>query len=260
MDYVLVLSSFVFSAFCCMHGGLRMSIRLLFRYWSYLLFKPHFLSTELHLPSTSGRGYFCSVLCLLSSETSSFWILRFSKPNCNCSTVDVVWEPWLISTENIWGTLRSNTTLADFWSFESNRIMDVLALEAKSQNGAEAEKKPTPKPKPKPQKKTKRIVYFEVEIVDLKTKEKLLLLDKVSEISGFFLISLNQMFWRQIRVFEQTCHFANKSLIIHWLPVSVVIGYVSIERAFHLRGENSPIIPEEWSVPTTAHTLAASHR
>lgn len=72
--------------------------------------------------------------------------------------------------------------------------MDVLALEAKSQNGAEAEKKPTPKPKPKPQKKTKRIVYFEVEIVDLKTKEKLLLLDKVSEISGFFLISLNQMF------------------------------------------------------------------
>uniref|UniRef100_A0A3B3UQ68 Trans-2,3-enoyl-CoA reductase n=1 Tax=Poecilia latipinna TaxID=48699 RepID=A0A3B3UQ68_9TELE len=58
--------------------------------------------------------------------------------------------------------------------------MDILALEAKSQNGAEAEKKPTPKPKPKAPKKTKRIVYFEVEILDLKTKEKLLLLDKVS--------------------------------------------------------------------------------
>ncbi|MEQ2226018.1 hypothetical protein ILYODFUR_023378 [Ilyodon furcidens] len=57
--------------------------------------------------------------------------------------------------------------------------MDILALEAKSQNGAEAEKKPTPKPKPKAPKKAKRIVYFEVEILDLKTKEKLLLLDKV---------------------------------------------------------------------------------
>lgn len=58
--------------------------------------------------------------------------------------------------------------------------MDILALEAKSQNGAEAVKKPTPKPKPKAPKKAKRIVYFEVEILDLKTKEKLLLLDKVS--------------------------------------------------------------------------------
>ncbi|XP_008414308.1 very-long-chain enoyl-CoA reductase-like [Poecilia reticulata] len=57
--------------------------------------------------------------------------------------------------------------------------MDILALEAKSQNGAEAEKKPTPKPKPKAPKKAKRIVYFEVEILDCKTKEKLLLLDKV---------------------------------------------------------------------------------
>lgn len=58
--------------------------------------------------------------------------------------------------------------------------MDVLALEAKSVNGPEADKKSAPRPKPKPPKKAKRIVYFEVEIVDLKTKEKLLLLDKVS--------------------------------------------------------------------------------
>lgn len=59
--------------------------------------------------------------------------------------------------------------------------MDVLALEAKSGgDGAESEKKSTQRPKPKPPKKAKRIVYFEVEIVDLKTKEKLLLLDKVS--------------------------------------------------------------------------------
>ncbi|KAF3700076.1 Very-long-chain enoyl-CoA reductase [Channa argus] len=57
--------------------------------------------------------------------------------------------------------------------------MDVLALEAKNANGAEPEKKPAPRPKPKPPKKARRIVYFEVEIVDLKTKEKLLLLDKV---------------------------------------------------------------------------------
>ena len=56
--------------------------------------------------------------------------------------------------------------------------MDVLALGAK-QDGAETEKKTTSRPKPKPPKKAKRIVYFEVEIVDSKTKEKLLLLDKV---------------------------------------------------------------------------------
>ena len=58
--------------------------------------------------------------------------------------------------------------------------MDLLALEAKHVDGAEPEKKSAPRPKPKPPKKPKRTVYFEVEIVDLKTKEKLLLLDKVS--------------------------------------------------------------------------------
>lgn len=61
--------------------------------------------------------------------------------------------------------------------------MDVLALEAKNVNVAEPEKKAAPRPKPKPPKKAKRIVYFEVEIVDLKTKEKLLLLDKVSKLT-----------------------------------------------------------------------------
>lgn len=59
--------------------------------------------------------------------------------------------------------------------------MDVLALEAKKVDTVEPEKKAAPRPKPKAPKKAKRIVYFEVEIVDLKTKEKLLLLDKVSE-------------------------------------------------------------------------------
>lgn len=64
--------------------------------------------------------------------------------------------------------------------------MDILALEAKNVNGAEPEKKSAPRPKPKPPKKAKRIVYFEVEIVDLKTKEKLLLLDKVGvEVSDY---------------------------------------------------------------------------
>uniref|UniRef100_A0A3B4UNX0 Very-long-chain enoyl-CoA reductase n=1 Tax=Seriola dumerili TaxID=41447 RepID=A0A3B4UNX0_SERDU len=57
--------------------------------------------------------------------------------------------------------------------------MDVLALEAKTVTGTETEKKSTPRPKPKPPKKPKRTVYFEVEILDKKTKEKLLLLDKV---------------------------------------------------------------------------------
>lgn len=61
--------------------------------------------------------------------------------------------------------------------------MDVLALEAKNVSVAEPEKKAAPRPKPKPPKKAKRIVYFEVEIVDLKTKEKLLLLDKVSKLT-----------------------------------------------------------------------------
>lgn len=58
--------------------------------------------------------------------------------------------------------------------------MDVLALEAKTGGNGENEKKSSSRPKPKPPKKAKRIVYFEVEIVDLKTREKLLLLDKVS--------------------------------------------------------------------------------
>uniref|UniRef100_A0A4W4G332 Steroid 5-alpha reductase C-terminal domain-containing protein n=1 Tax=Electrophorus electricus TaxID=8005 RepID=A0A4W4G332_ELEEL len=57
--------------------------------------------------------------------------------------------------------------------------MDILALEAK---GGKVEAPPPPvstKPRPKPPKKPKRIVYFEVEILDARTKEKLLLLDKV---------------------------------------------------------------------------------
>ena len=58
--------------------------------------------------------------------------------------------------------------------------MDVLALEAKNVKTEEPEKKSSSRPKPKAPKKAKRIVYFEVEILDAKTKEKLLLLDKVS--------------------------------------------------------------------------------
>lgn len=60
--------------------------------------------------------------------------------------------------------------------------MDALALEAKGakNEGAPAAPAPAPaKPRPKPPKKAKRIVYFELEILDVKTREKLLLLDKV---------------------------------------------------------------------------------
>lgn len=61
--------------------------------------------------------------------------------------------------------------------------MDTLALEAKgakSESAAAPAPAPAPpKPRPKPPKKAKRIVYFEVEILDIKTREKLLLLDKV---------------------------------------------------------------------------------
>lgn len=63
----------------------------------------------------------------------------------------------------------------------SNFTMDKLALEAKGvATSAESEKKAAPRTKPKTPKKPKRTVFFEVEIIDLKTKEKLLLLDKVS--------------------------------------------------------------------------------
>lgn len=68
--------------------------------------------------------------------------------------------------------------------------MDVLALEAKNVQGAEPEKKAAPRPKPKPPKKAKRIVYFEVEIIDLRTKEKLLLLDKVSVCTDFLITDI----------------------------------------------------------------------
>lgn len=62
--------------------------------------------------------------------------------------------------------------------------MDALALEAKGakNEGAPAAPAPAPapaKPRPKPPKKAKRIVYFELEILHVKTREKLLLLDKV---------------------------------------------------------------------------------
>ncbi|XP_051572446.1 very-long-chain enoyl-CoA reductase-like [Myxocyprinus asiaticus] len=59
--------------------------------------------------------------------------------------------------------------------------MDALALEAKvaKNEGTPAPSTAPSKPRPKPPKKPKRIVYFEVEILDAKTKEKLLLLDKV---------------------------------------------------------------------------------
>ncbi len=59
--------------------------------------------------------------------------------------------------------------------------MDTLALEAKGAKSESAAAPATapPKPRPKPPKKAKRIVYFEVEILDVKTREKLLLMDKV---------------------------------------------------------------------------------
>lgn len=57
--------------------------------------------------------------------------------------------------------------------------MDALALEAKGKDDASAAPAATTK-RPKQPKKAKRIVYFELEILHAKTKEKLLLLDKVS--------------------------------------------------------------------------------
>lgn len=79
---------------------------------------------------------------------------------------------------------------AVLWGLESKGLMDVLALEAKNVQAAEPEKKAAPRPKPKPPKKAKRIVYFEVEIIDLRTKEKLLLLDKVRVCTDFLITDI----------------------------------------------------------------------
>lgn len=67
--------------------------------------------------------------------------------------------------------------------------MDALALEAtqpkKAQNGAAVPAAPAPA-KRKPAKKTKKaVVFFEVEILDAKTKDKLCFLDKVRDTFTF---------------------------------------------------------------------------
>lgn len=72
--------------------------------------------------------------------------------------------------------------------------MDALALEAsgkKAVNGAAAAAPvPTPAPvKRKPAKKAKKaVVFFEVEILDAKTKDKLCFLDKVTPTYFFALL------------------------------------------------------------------------
>lgn len=62
--------------------------------------------------------------------------------------------------------------------------MDALALEAtQPKRAAPPAVVPPPAPvkRPKPAKKTKKaVVFFEVEILDAKTKDKLCFLDKVS--------------------------------------------------------------------------------
>ncbi len=74
--------------------------------------------------------------------------------------------------------------------------MDTLALEAtlpkKAQNGAVA---PAPA-KRKPAKKTKKaVVFFEVEILDAKTKDKLCFLDKVGNMFTFtFTACITQLY------------------------------------------------------------------
>lgn len=112
------------------------------------------------------------------------------------------------------------------WGLESKGIMDVLALEAKSVQAAEPEKKAAPRPKPKPPKKAKRIVYFEVEIIDLKTKEKLLLLDKVSVCTDVLITD-----------------------ILHWKKkINISGGYLSLRGTQRARmcGKQSHFITSKW--------------
>lgn len=83
--------------------------------------------------------------------------------------------------------------------------MDALALEATGNkrvaNGAVV---PAPLPvqaqsKRKPAKKTKKaVVFFEVEILDAKTKDKLCFLDKVRHHSSFFTHLWNLFFFLNI--------------------------------------------------------------
>lgn len=80
--------------------------------------------------------------------------------------------------------------------------MDALALEATGNkrvaNGAVV---PAPLPvqaqsKRKPAKKTKKaVVFFEVEILDAKTKDKLCFLDKVRRQSSFFFYTFVEPFF-----------------------------------------------------------------
>lgn len=83
--------------------------------------------------------------------------------------------------------------------------MDALALEAtggkKALNGAAAAPLLTQPPvKRKPAKKTKKaVVFFEVEILDAKTKDKLCFLDKVRTFfSSFYFTNLKSIVndWR----------------------------------------------------------------
>uniref|UniRef100_A0A3B4ZJD7 Very-long-chain enoyl-CoA reductase-like n=1 Tax=Stegastes partitus TaxID=144197 RepID=A0A3B4ZJD7_9TELE len=105
--------------------------------------------------------------------------------------------------------------------------MDVLALEAKNVNGAEAEKKSAPRPKPKAPKKAKRIVYFEVEIVDLKTREKLLLLDKVSPRVKFLLILTDPKWYpaRQSLRLDPKAKCLRDEEVLQTLPVGTTASF-----------------------------------
>lgn len=79
------------------------------------------------------------------------------------------------------------------WGHSSKGVMDALAAEAKSAKGEAETKSSSSRPRAKPPKKAKRIVYFEVEILNAKTREKLLLLDKVSaSVNVWVLMSLSE--------------------------------------------------------------------
>lgn len=109
--------------------------------------------------------------------------------------------------------------------------MDALCLEAKNAGGEE-KKAPAPRARAKPPKKAKRIVYFEVEILDLKTKEKLLLLDKVEPTST--ILDIKSLFhkanpkWYPAR---QSLHLDPKSKslrdeeILQTLPVGTTASF-----------------------------------
>uniref|UniRef100_A0AAY4BYQ0 Steroid 5-alpha reductase C-terminal domain-containing protein n=1 Tax=Denticeps clupeoides TaxID=299321 RepID=A0AAY4BYQ0_9TELE len=106
--------------------------------------------------------------------------------------------------------------------------MDALALEAKGAKTDSPAAGPAPVKRPKPPKKAKRIVYFEVEILDARTKEKLLLLDKVEFLRDICLHPPTDQHWypaRQSLCLDPKAKSLKDEDILQQLPVGTTATF-----------------------------------